>query len=555
MKKYDLNPTIKIDGIETVYNKIDNSILKGNLITIECYPGVNINKVIKNISSDYNIIDFSQLYYSNEYINSMIQDVITNDRVFGKMNDFQVNDFIDQQKLEELVQKIQNNCKTIIIGFGSSIVKNADTKILVDITRWEIQLRYRKGLCNLFTNNASDENIVKFKRGYFFDWRIADKLKFDNLKKYDYIFDETDSTMLGLKNENYFKSLNQFYNQPFRLEPYFDPGVWGGNWMKDKLDLPENGSNYAWCFDGVLEENSINISVNGHNINIPGMNLLYYDPMKLVGENVLNKFGVEYPIRFDFLDTMNGQNLSLQVHPLKEYINENFNMKYTQDESYYILDCEENTNVYLGIKEGVDKQELYNSLKEANDSNIIFDDEKYVYQFPVKKHDHFLIPAGTVHCSGSGTMVLEISATPYIFTFKLWDWDRVGLDGKPRPIHIDRGIENINFDMTYDFINDNLVSNFKQLSENEEQIGLYDTQPLEVRRYSTSTSITHKTNNTVHQLNLVEGRELIITSHDNSFAPFIISYVETFIIPANIKEYTIAPHNCNEIKYVLAYVR
>ena len=86
-----------------------------------------------------------------------------------------------------------------------------------------------------------------------------------------------------------------------------------------------------------------------------------------------------------------------------------------------------------------------------------FDAESYVNQFPVKKHDHVLIPAGTVHCSGKGTMVLEISATPYIFTFKMWDWGRVGWDGRPRPIHIERALDNIQWERDTQWVKDNLI--------------------------------------------------------------------------------------------------
>ena len=72
-------------------------------------------------------------------------------------------------------------------------------------------------------------------------------------------------------------------------------------------------------------------------------------------------------------------------------------------------------------------------------SHISFNAEKYVNKFHAKKHDHFLIPAGTIPCSSKNCMILEISVTPYIFTFKLWNWDRLVLDGLPRPIHIEDG--------------------------------------------------------------------------------------------------------------------
>ena len=116
---------------------------------------------------------------------------------------------------------------------------------------------------------------------------------------------------------------------------------------------------------------------------------------------------------------MHGQNLSLQVHPLTEYIQQEFNMHYTQDESYYILDAEGGDScVFLGVRTGAEPEAMISALDEAQNGGAPFPAGEFVNRIPVKKHDHLLIPAGTVHCSGANTMVLEISATPYIFTFK-----------------------------------------------------------------------------------------------------------------------------------------
>ena len=95
---------------------------------------------------------------------------------------------------------------------------------------------------------------------------------------------------------------------------------------------------------------------------------------------------------------------------------------------------------------------MADDLRKAEKGEIAFPAEEYVNKIPVKKHDHVLIPAGTIHCSGKNTMVLEISATSYIFTFKLWDWGRVGLDGIPRPVHIEHGLKNIQWERTTPWI-------------------------------------------------------------------------------------------------------
>ena len=220
----------------------------------------------------------------------------------------------------------------------------------------------------------------------------------------------------------------------------------------------------------------------------------------LLGDRVHARFGLEFPIRFDFLDTVDGQNLSLQVHPLTEYIQQTFGMHYTQDESYYILDVKPgaDTAVYLGVKErrrpAGDARRARARGKETGE----FDAERYVNRIPAHKHDHFLIPAGTVHCSGRDTMVLEISATPYIFTFKLWTGTAWGLDGKPRPIHLEHGRKNIQFDRDTDFVLRELVGQAQEVARGdgwvEELTGLHEREFLETRRHWFTKPVLHNTN-------------------------------------------------------------
>lgn len=100
--------------------------------------------------------------------------------------------------------------------------------------------------------------------------------------------------------------------------------------MKNTFQLPENGSNYAWSFDGVPEENSLLLGFGPVVVETPAVNLVFSQPRALLGERVHARFGTEFPIRFDMLDTIHGQNLSLQVHPLTEYIQEAFTVHYAQ---------------------------------------------------------------------------------------------------------------------------------------------------------------------------------------------------------------------------------
>jgi mannose-6-phosphate isomerase class I len=277
---------------------------------------------------------------------------------------------------------------------------------------------------------------------------------------------------------------------------------------------------------------------------------------------VYRRFGAEFPIRFDFLDTVGGGNLSLQVHPLTEYIREHFGMAYTQDESYYMLDAEPGAEVYLGLKTGIEPEQMVRDLEIAQRGEADFPAERYVNQFPARKHDHFLIPAGTVHCSGKDSMVLEVSATPYIFTFKLWDWGRVGLDGIPRPIHLQHGVRNIQWERTTAWVQTNLVNHFVPVASGdgwrEERTGLHELEFIETRRHWFTGTVLHNTNDTVHVLNLVEGEEAVVESPDGAFEPYVVHYAETFIVPAAVGRYTIRPHGSSvgkECGTMLAYVR
>ena len=227
-----------------------------------------------------------------------------------------------------------------------------------------------------------------------------------------------------IDRETFRRAMEQTVRGPFRVVPFFDPAPWGGQWMKEVCDLDRETPNFGWCFDCVPEENSLYLEVNGTRFELPSVDLVLTKTRLLLGEPVEARFGKDFPIRFDFLDTMGGGNLSLQVHPTTQFIRENFGMAYTQDESYYLLDAGEDAVVYLGLRKGIDREAMISDLRRAQRGEIVFDAEKYVNKIPARKHDHFLIPGGTIHCSGAGSMVLEISSTPNIFTFKTGSgWD------------------------------------------------------------------------------------------------------------------------------------
>lgn len=566
---YDKFPATKMDGyLVTGWEDVCKQLKENRVLAVDFYVGVHEEEVIselKKIGASY-LLETRDLMKSEEEVRRMTERFMTKDVLFGYVTNTRLEDYFDNDKVEaarRLLATVES--RVIVVGIGAAmIVPEGAVIVYADMARWEIQQRFRRHEIKALGVDNRDEPVsIQYKRGYFNDWRVCDYYKEQLFGRIDYWLDTHQPGIPKMiDRKTFFDGIERTVKAPFRVVPFFDPAPWGGQWMKEVCNLDKSKDNYGWCFDCVPEENSLLFDIRGMLFELPSMDLVLLKTRELLGEPVEARFGKDFPIRFDFLDTMEGGNLSLQVHPTTQFIREQFGMCYTQDESYYMVDAEKDAVVYLGLKTGIDKNEMISDLQKAQNSNFVFDAEKYVNKIPAKKHDHFLIPGGTVHCSGANSMVLEISSTPNLFTFKLWDWQRLGLDGKPRPINVERGKEVIDWERDTEFVEKYLKNHIQTVATGdgwvEEKTGLHENEFIETRRHWFTKSVTHQTNNSVNVLNLIEGDKVIVESTTNVFEPFVVHYAETFIVPACVGEYKISPvNNGNGKKYatIKAYVR
>ncbi|HQG45718.1 MAG TPA: class I mannose-6-phosphate isomerase, partial [bacterium] len=462
------------------------------------------------------------------------------DRLFGKHWPFGPEIFFDPVRVEEL--RISASIRragaagrlTIIAGSGASLIELWDEHWYVDLPKDLIQEKFRTGAAGNVGCQAADFEAF-YKRCYFVEWPAFSRLKRSLLPRLDIFIDGQDegepSWMTG---DGFRAALEEISRSPFRVRPWFYPGPWGGQFMKGHMNLDPCKPNYAWSFEMIVPENGIVFQSSGRFLECSFDFAMYAHNCSLLGPRAAAQFIHEWPIRFDYLDTIDGGNLSVQVHPRPDYIKKEFGETYTQDECYYIVNAQPGARVYLGLQEHTDLEEFKQALLHSQATGEELDVEAWIHSEPSRPHDLFFIPNGTVHCSGRGNLVLEISATPYIFTMKLYDYLRRDLEGKLRPINLERGFANIRPERRGEWIRRNLVARPKPIEESAES-RLYElyNHPWTfyvILRAEFAARYTLLTEGRGFAVNLVEGERVEVHSANGRVTS--LAYLETMLIPA-----------------------
>ncbi|MDT0677881.1 class I mannose-6-phosphate isomerase [Autumnicola musiva] len=564
--EYDIYPTFNIGSnvIHKGYDSFVKNLADSPIIKIDGYVGIifesvrqNLNEALNKIGVYPKWVNVEEAYKSEEDINEMVNPFLGgDDPVFGKLTTLELIDFFDKHRLTAL-SKTNTKTPVIFYGIGAELVPVKGTSIFIDISKNEIQYRSRaESVFNLGASKAFHPKQM-YKRFYFVDWVVLNKHKNAIKNDIDFLIDGQRTTEITwTKGDTWRKGIEEYVKTPIRVRPWFEPGAWGGHWIEDQIKgLSDDVINYAWSFELIVPENGVIFESSGLLLEFSFDFLMYHAGQEILGED-FNIYKYEFPIRFDFLDTFDGGNLSIQCHPQKDYMKKHFGESITQEETYYILDKKDDAQVYLGFQDGVTPNCFQLALEKSVQNNEELEITDYVQAFDASKHGLYLIPPGTIHGSGKNNLVLEISSTPYIYTFKMYDWLRVDLDGKPRPINIERGMDNLVFERAGSKVEKELISS-PQVIENEkgwklEHLPTHKEHLYDVHRYTIKHEVKVSTNNRTHILSLVEGQKVRIEISGESF---VFHYAESFIIPAVVKNYTIENLNNLPIKVLKAFIK
>jgi mannose-6-phosphate isomerase class I len=494
----------------------------------------------------------------SEQVAELVSPFLDNaDPVFGNRFPGELTDFFDHEKLAAL-QPDSTAGLTILYGCGAGLAKWDGPLVYVDLPKNELQYRSRAGAVKNLGSREIDSPKVQYKRFYFVDWPILNGHKAAIAGRVDWFVDgqrpDQPTFISGGELRN---ALDRMSRNVFRVRPWFESGPWGGTWLKNHVaELPQDVPNYAWSFELITPENGIIFGDGSQLIELSFDWLMYLDHRAVLGDSA-DRFGFDFPVRFNFLDTFEGGNLSVQCHPRTDYVRREFGESFTQDEAYYIVDCKLGSEVYLGFVQNVDSTGFRAALERSYQKGTEVNVKQFVRTEPAHKHDFFLIPSGTIHCSGANILVLEISATPYLFTFKMYDWLRMNLDGEPRPLHIDRAFDNLCWDRQGDRVAQELISRPQILEESADRrlihLPTHEEHFYDVMRHEFINEVYCQTNGSPHVLMLVEGSSLIVETANGMRMHFNLA--ETFVVPAAAESYKLINGGDGWAKVVVAFLK
>ena len=304
--------------------------------------------------------------------------------------------------------------------------------------------------------------------------------------------------------------------EPIFLEPIYKDYVWGGTRLKSQLHKNTPYEKTAESWEVSTNENGKSTIKNGE---YAGKTLddIFYSNKKVEVFGSKSESLEKFPLLVKFIDAET--NLSVQVHPDDEY-SKRVERSLGKTEMWYIMDAKENAKLICGMKPGVSQEDIPTILKQEDIS-------EYLNFIDIKQGDYIYIPSGTIHAILGGTLICEIQQNSDI-TYRVYDWGRMGKDGKPRQMHVDKSIDVTKADNRPEL---NSTSNFAVGAKNIVESEYFKTDKIVVKEeYKDESS-----KDTFYIMNVVSGSGAVV--HDGN--RYELELGDSFIIPANMGKYSI----------------
>ena len=513
---------------------------------------------------EFEAVDFARVYKSEEAIHEMVDPYLEWDRkkdptlLYGRIFRGGFEARFDAEKIEafrcrlsELRSEVPCGKVIAVYGYGcliGSLRPLYDVKCYFDVTPKESILRIRRGqFANYGDKVARPVNQV-IRRCYYVDFEMAVHLRGELLKGslLDYYLpsDDPDRNQL-IPMKTVAEIMDALASYPFRCKPVYLEGVWGGTYVKKLRNLPDTMRNCAWVFDLIPMEVSVVVEAGDAKVEFPFSSFVQKEGEAIMGDKCVRKFHGYFPIRFNYDDTFHSNgNMSIQVHSGAQYNHEHYDELGRQDESYYVVVAGQGAKTFVGFRDDADTDQFIKDIKLADTEYKPVDYMKYVNYEESRPGLQVMLPAGTIHSSGRNQVVLEIgSLTIGSYTYKLYDYLRADLDGKPRPIHTWHGERNLAFERKKSWVRSHIVQEPRTVRSGdgwaEYIVGESDMLYFSLRRLEFEKSIEDNTGGKFHVLVLVDGEKIRIRSVEYPERHFDAEYMDMVVVPADMGRYVV----------------
>ena len=534
--------------------------IPGTVIGIDGYATAPIEAVAELFGDEAERIPVSSLYKSADELRTLLADYLPEDRekdpvlLYGKLFPDGYPGLFDEKKLAAVREKLKRKDGKILVLYGNGALSEplsdlVDVRIFTDVTPKKAVLNIRAGGYRNFGSDCDLPFKATMRRCYYVDFEVSFSLRNRLLAGGGidyYICGDDPGNLKILPGDVLHALISRALDYPLRQRPVYLEGVWGGYFTMKERGLPKEMKNCAWVFDLIPMEVSTVLIMDGLEFEFPFYVLVAAEGRKLMGQNCLDAFHGFFPIRFNYDDTFHSAgNMSIQLHPGDAFVKENHNEPGRQDESYYIVATGQRARTYLGFNRGEDPEEFLREVRRSEKDGQPVDYQKYIHSVESKPGLQVMIPAGTIHGSGKNQLILEIgSLTVGSYTYKMYDYLRKDLDGKPRPIHTYFGDINLNRGMTEEYVESHLVNGgYRVIREEgdakEVVVGECEQLYFSLRNLIFGDRMTDDTKGDFHVLALVDGEDVTVRSGKDPDLKFDLKFMDIVVVPASFGEYEI----------------
>jgi hypothetical protein len=557
-KKENLTLT---QGLDKISNVILSTWKEGEVYALDGYIAADFDAVVETLRQ----MDNSILWISTkecvkdiDEIDKMIAPCLPHDEkkdpydLFGKLYSDDIETFFDKAKVSNLKERINGCSKVGIYGMGSSceVFKGfVDKVIYIDLTPKDAVIRAQDGKYETIGDRKKGSFKDLMRRYYYVDIEVAmrQRKKLIQNDEIDWYVLETwkdQWIMLSKETRNYV--FEELVKQPFRAKPIYLDGVWGGHYIRRIRNVPEKiAPRIAWSFELIPLEASILVEYGEDLLDIPFYTFLNAKETSIMGQSLTERFDGNFPVRFNYDDTWHSSgNMSIQVHPNKEYAMQNYNEANSQDEAYYVVVAGQDARTYCGFQE--DGEHFIERCSHAFDDRVLLDYRKYVHSECSKPGLQVMIPSGTVHGSGRNQVVLELgSYTVGAYTYKMYDYNRKDINGDFRPIHLENAkcVLDTKRDETwihkYSAIEPIVYEENEKYSEyvvGRNPFMYYETHQVKIEVLQ---EYEGHNEDEFTVFTLTEGEEVFMYDMDDPKRCYKAGYLDVIVIPASIKHYAI----------------